>query len=284
MPLESITFFIVAFTCVYIDLRETIKMWVLGVMPYLRGPENVITWFCTSTAIACLCTDVLTFEQLRQVAAACLLASWTELLFMFGRAEFASMHVMLFVTLIRTLSVFMMVYTAITFAFTSSFFVLFCDKPDEFDGRFDTMTSAFFTTLHGSKGGYAIYLLFIFFMLIITMNAMVGMAVNDTRDMAAKAEIKLHKKYIEFAHLFERHQQGRLAASWHVLPGPQLGWRHRWRVMFPGKEGGYAAQRTKGTEQLRQWLAQWPGLLRQAARIVIIKHHDSWDQPSRAGQ
>ena len=320
LPLETITFFLVAFTCLYIDLRETAKLWVIGARAYFSGPENIITWFCTSTAIACLCTDLLTFEQLRQIAAVCLLVSWTELLFMFGRAEFASTHVMLFVTLIRTLSVFMMVYTAITFAFTSSFYVLFCDKPDEFDGRFDTMTSAFFTTvvmsigelnydptqLEGSKGGYFIYLLFIFFMLIITMNAMVGMAVNDTRDMAAKAEIKLHKKYLEFACIFERHMQwrakgtlwravpsvgvtllsvlpdGLLAASWHEMPEKPLGWRHRWRVMFAAWRGD-VDKTLKSRDQLRRWLSEWPGLLRHAARIVLAKRHDAWDRPIEPG-
>lgn len=321
VPLSTITFWIVAVLCTYINIRELIKMWVLGLVPYVLGLENLCLWFCTCSAVACLCSDLLSFHSVRQIASVCLLVSWTELLFMLGRAEFASIHVMLFVTLIRTLTLFMMVYTAVTFAFTSSFYVLFYEH-----SAFNNMLQSFFTTvvmsigeldytphtLDGSGVGYAVYLLFIFFMLIITMNAMVGMAVNDTRDMANRAQIKLLKKYLEFAYLFERHMQWRsrstlwkifpnvgvsllgllpdrrLAADWRHLGERPATWRQSWRLRF------HASRESAGDESekdfstcgavLRSWLAEWPDILRQATSIVIMKRQGVSEEGAEPSQ
>lgn len=284
-------------TIVALLLRELHRVVVIGGRAYLQASENLVVWCCCLAAAICLSTAYVSPVLCRQVGAATLLVSWSELLYLLGLAEFASIMVMTLVTLVRTLTLFLMVYILIVIAFASCFLVLFRDQIN-----FGSTLETFLTTivmsvgelnydpanLRGSGFGYVAYILFIFTVLIITMNAMIGLAVNDTRHIERRASLRLHTKHLEYVHVFERHLTGVWKRLWRHLPrsdvslltklslgrievplsSQRLGGRLLTRVVS-------AIRRVPAGEseraKLTRWLQARPQLLVAAAGVVISR-------------
>ena len=290
-------------------LRELQRAYVIGPRAYLRASENVVVWFCCAGAVACLATAYCDTPTLfRQLSAATLLVSWVELLYLFGLSELASIHVMTLVTLVRTMALFMLVYALVMLAFASCFLVLFQGQ-DEFGTAAETYIATLVMSvgelnysperLRGSGFGYVAYLLFIFCVLIITMNAMIGLAVNDTRHIEQRANVRLHTKHLEYVHLFEQHLQGGCRRLWLLLPRAELslltrlpprglevqlsGRRHA-RSLLRRLLGALRRVPVRELElaRLARWLKDRPRLLAAAAGVVLARRRmEAERQPLR---
>ncbi|XP_043222037.1 transient receptor potential channel pyrexia-like [Amphibalanus amphitrite] len=289
-------------------IRELQRLFVIGPRAYLRATENVVVWLCCAGAVACLAAADHSPAVFRQLSAATLLVSWAELLYLFGLSELASIHVMTLVTLVRTMALFMMVYALVMLAFASCFLVLF-QSQEEFGSPAETYIATLVMSigelnyaperLRGSGFGYVAYLLFIFFVLIITMNAMIGLAVNDTRHIEQRANVRLHTKHLEYVHLFEQHLQGGCRRLWLLLPRAELrlltrlpphglevrlGGRRQARSLLHRLLGALRRVPVREAELLRlaRWLKNRPRLLAAAAGVVLARRRlEAERQPPR---
>ena len=289
-------------------IRELQRAYVISLRAYLRASENVVVWCCCAGAVACLAAAYHQPALFRQLSAATLLLSWGELLYLFGLSELASIHVMTLVTLVRTMTLFMMVYALVMLAFASCFLVLFQGQPE-----FGSPSETYITTivmsigelnyaperLRGSGFGYVAYLLFIFCVLIITMNAMIGLAVNDTRHIERRAAARLHTKHLEYVHLFEQHLQGGCRRLWLLLPRAELGLLTRLppcglEVRLSGRRQARSLPRrivdalrrvpVREAElpRLARWLRGRPRVLAAAAGVVLARRRQEAErQPPR---
>jgi hypothetical protein len=184
-------------------VREVCQL-VVDRMNYIKVKENWLEILLIVVTITSCSGIVDSIEANRHLFAIAILLGWFELLLLLGRLPLLSVQTEMLKTVSLTFLKFMAGYIVLILAFAFSFYILFKEDVQVDDG--DLFTSPFITivktivmfsgefdaselpfdTLPGTS--HVIFLLFVFFVAIVLLNLMNGLAVGDTTKVREDAK------------------------------------------------------------------------------------------------
>jgi len=174
-------------------------------MNYIKSKENWLEILLIIVTFASCSGIVDSIEVNRHLFAIAILLGWFELLLLLGRLPLLSVQTEMLIRVCCTFLKFMGAYIVLILAFAFSFYIIFKEdvKKDDavlftnpvisivktivmFSGEFDASELPFNTLPVTS---HVIFLLFVFFVAIVLLNLMNGLAVGDTSKCKEDAEI-----------------------------------------------------------------------------------------------
>ena len=190
---------VIALLLIVLLIREIFQM-LVSFKRYFFSPENLMELSIIVLSFVILFDEDSSVEMRRHLAAVVILFSWTETLVLIGRHPKLSTNVTMFTTVVSTFFRFLLWYGIIVLAFAIAFFLMFHDENYEF---FDRVWIAFVKTSAMFVGelefsdipftsnaiSYAIFLAFIFLVVVVLMNLLNGLAVSDTGLIREEAEV-----------------------------------------------------------------------------------------------
>ena len=187
--------------------------------PLTRHLSDTEWWLKLGILISCL---LLMFmpregENVRHLSATTILLVWTGFLFQLAIHPYFALHRNMFITISTNFLKFLMWYLLLILAFALSFFFLF-HMPDAQDGAeqeneaFKTPTTSILKTIimvftgeidfgglvFTAPFGEFIFILFVFFILLVVMNLLNGLAVSDIGIIQQESEINMEKARMRF--------------------------------------------------------------------------------------
>lgn len=187
---------------------------------YLTSIEN---WLEISlfvlTSILLLC-EMPTMSIRNQISAIVILLSWGELILLVGRHPALATNLEMFKRVTKTFLRFLVWYSILIFAFALSFYMMFRNDLNTDNKIFNDPKTATFKTIVMLTGefdtfgslpfdlhpfvSHGVFLLFIFLVAIVLVNLLNGLAVSDTQEIRADAEIVAHVSRVKLIHYFEK--------------------------------------------------------------------------------
>ena len=179
-------------------VRE-IFQFIISPMRYIFFVENLAEW----TMIICLYYVLIMREAVasNHVAAIALFFAWVELVLLLGRLQQFSVSVFMFQHVSWSFIKMLIWYSLFILGFAFSYYVLFSFDAE---GDFTSIRSTIIKTIVMMTGefdygalpineypvaGSLLFLLFLFFITIVLLNLLVGLAVADTQEIRKQAEI-----------------------------------------------------------------------------------------------
>ena len=198
--------------------REATQL-IAAPVKYFKSLENFLELF-QIILIGCvlfLPSDTVDNKNVRGSSGVVLLISWFELLLMVGRHPFFhsyNIYSTMFFSVLKTFFSFFVWYSLFIVAFGLSFYILLhgscegenCGNPFERPELSIVKVFAMFTgelefsniSFNSSPVlGYAVFLLFLFLMVIVLMNLLTGLAVGETSQIREEAEVWAQRCRVE---------------------------------------------------------------------------------------
>jgi len=195
---------VVTFVLVLLCLRELFQLFVYR-WRYIQSLENWLEFLLIIVTFTSCFGIVDSIEVNRHLFVIAIMLGWFELVLLLGRLPLLSVQMEMLKTVSLTFLSFMAGYIILLFAFALSFYILFkgnvqANNSVSFDSPFTSLmrTAIMFTgefessslpfdTLPGTS--HVIFLLFVFFVAIVLLNLLNGLAVGDTEEIRKKGQI-----------------------------------------------------------------------------------------------
>lgn len=200
---------------------------------YLTSVENwleICLFVLTSVLLLC---DMSTMQIRNQISAVVVLLSWGELILLVGRHPALATNLEMFKRVTKTFLRFLVWYSILIFAFALSFYMMFRNDLNTDNKLFNDPKTATFKTIVMLTGefdtfgslpfdmhpvvSHGVFLLFIFLVAIVLVNLLNGLAVSDTQEIRADAEIVAHMSRVKLIHYFEKMAVGGLFSRVHKI-------------------------------------------------------------------
>ena len=195
--------------------------------PFTRLLSDSEWWLKLGVFISCLLlmfTPKEEGEKVRHLSATTVLLVWTGFLFQLAIHPYFALHRNMFITISTNFLKFLMWYLLLILAFALSFFFLFHMPKSAEDGAeqeneaFETPTTSIMKTIimvftgeidfgglvFTAPFGEFIFILFVFFILLVVMNLLNGLAVSDIGIIQQESEINMEKARMRFVVGYEQ--------------------------------------------------------------------------------
>lgn len=199
--------------------RELFQL-VSAPFSYLTSVENWLEICLFSLTSVLLLCDMPAMPIRNQISAVVILLSWGELILLVGRHPALATNLEMFKRVTKTFLRFLVWYSILIFAFALSFYMMFRNDLNTDNKLFNDPKTATFKTIVMLTGefdtfgslpfdlhpvvSHAVFLLFIFLVAIVLVNLLNGLAVSDTQEIRADAEIVAHISRVKLIYYFEQ--------------------------------------------------------------------------------
>lgn len=202
-------------------------------LSYVTSVENwleICLFVLTSILLLC---EMPTMSIRNQISAIIILLSWGELILLVGRHPALATNLEMFKRVTKTFLRFLVWYSILIFAFALSFYMMFRNDLNTDNKIFNNPETATFKTIVMLTGefdtfgslpfdlhpfvSHAVFLLFIFLVAIVLVNLLNGLAVSDTQEIRADAEIVAHVSRVKLINYFEKMAVGDMFSWIHKI-------------------------------------------------------------------
>ncbi|XP_071746598.1 transient receptor potential cation channel subfamily A member 1 homolog [Lepeophtheirus salmonis] len=211
---------IVMVLLVLLTIREFLQAFV-SFRRYIFSVENILEISLVSLSFYICFTENLKTESSRSICVAALLLTWAEMVLLFGRHPKASTFVTMFKRISQNFILFLTWSISFIIAFALAFYIML-KRPATKEGE---QPNPYFTTVERSllktitmsltgeiefesiefdlPFGRIVFLLYVFFIMLVLVNLLNGLAVSDISSIQKEAEIVNHVSRIELISYFE---------------------------------------------------------------------------------
>ncbi len=222
---DAVTFFkwITLALLVVLTARELLQAMV-SCWRYWSSLENLMeVCMLACTYVVLLCGDDCDPKLSTCLSGAALILSWAEMVLMFGRHPKLSTFITMFSTVSLNFFYFLTWYLSIILAFGLTFFILLHrdgktdEDGEELNAYFSSPSRSLFKTVVMSLTGeiefegidfgglfaIAVFLAYVFFVMLVLVNLLNGLAVSDIAEIQKHAEVVSHVSRVELISYME---------------------------------------------------------------------------------